>query len=80
VHPVDDLECRPHGSLGVVLVGDRRAPHRHHGVADELLDAAAVALHGVGGRIEIVREHRPYVLGVAAFGERREPDEVDEQH
>ena len=34
----------PHGTLWVVLVGDRRAEERHHGVADELLDRAAEAL------------------------------------
>ena len=34
----------PDGALGIVLVGDRRAPDRHDRVADELLDGAAVAL------------------------------------
>jgi hypothetical protein len=34
----------PARALGVVLVGDRRAPHRHDRVADELLDRAAVPL------------------------------------
>ena len=40
---VDQLQRRPDGALGVVLVRDRRAPHRHHRVADELLDRPAVA-------------------------------------
>ncbi len=45
----DEVERRPHGPLGVVLLRDRRPPDRHHGVADELLDRAAVALdHGAG--------------------------------
>ena len=35
---------RPDGAFGIVLMGDRRAEDRHHGVADELLDGAAVAL------------------------------------
>ena len=35
---------RPDRALGVVLAGDRRAPDRHHRVADELLDRPAVAL------------------------------------
>ena len=39
----DQLEARTYGPLGVVLVRDRYAPHRHHRVADELLDGAAVA-------------------------------------
>ena len=41
---VDELERGPDGALGVVLVGDRRAPDGHDRVADELLDGAAVAL------------------------------------
>ena len=38
-HGVDQLERRPDGTLGVVLVGDRCAPDGHDRVADELLDA-----------------------------------------
>ncbi len=40
---VDQLEAGANGPLRVVLVGGRNAPHRHHGVADELLHGAAVA-------------------------------------
>ena len=40
----DEVERGANGPLGVVLLRDRRAPDRHHGVADELLDRAAVAL------------------------------------
>jgi hypothetical protein len=35
---VDQLERGADGALGVVLVGDGRAPDGHHRVADELLD------------------------------------------
>ena len=41
---VDELEARADRALGVVLVGGRRAPDRHHRVADELLHRAAVAV------------------------------------
>ena len=41
---VADRERRADGALGIVLVRDRRAEERHHRVADELLDRAAVAL------------------------------------
>ena len=44
---IDELETGADAPLGVVLVGDRGAPDRHHGVADELLDRAAVALDDV---------------------------------
>jgi len=38
----DQVERCAHSALGVVLLRDRRPPHRHHGIADELLDGAAV--------------------------------------
>ena len=44
VDRVEDAEAGADGALGVVLVCDRRAEDRHHGVADELLDRAAEAL------------------------------------
>ena len=68
-----------HRPLGVVLLGDRRAPDRHHGVADELLDRAAVALDQRARRLEVAREQLPHLLGVAALRQRREADEVGEQ-
>ena len=36
-------ESCSYGPLWIVLVGDRRAEKRHHGVADELFHRAAVA-------------------------------------
>ena len=41
---VSHLDRRSDGAERVVLVHDRHAEHGHHGVADELLDGAAVAL------------------------------------
>ena len=41
---VDEVEGGADGALGVVLGGGGGAPDGHHGVADELLDGAAVAL------------------------------------
>ena len=76
---VADRERRAHGALGVVLVRDRRAEHRHHRVADELLDRAAVALE-LGAQARVVRrEHRAHVLRVEPFGARRRADEVGEE-
>ena len=43
LHGVDEVEARADRALGVVLVRDRGAPQGHDRVADELLDAAAVA-------------------------------------
>ena len=76
---VDELEAGPDGPLGVVLVGDRRAPDRHDRVADELLDRPAVAADDVAGEVEVAGQELAGVLGVAPLGERREADEVGEQ-
>ena len=76
----DEVERRAHRPLGVVLVRDRRAPDRHHRVADELLDRAAVALDQRAARVEVAREQLAHLLGVAALGQRREADEVGEEH
>ena len=54
-HPADDLQRGPHRALCVVLVAGRGAPDRHHRVADELLDRAAVALHHAAREVEVTR-------------------------
>jgi hypothetical protein len=41
---IEDAQRSSHGALGVVLVRDRRAEHRHDSVADELLDRTLEAL------------------------------------
>ena len=43
-HRIDQLEPGSDGALRVVLLSDRRAPDRHHRIADELLDRSAVSL------------------------------------
>ena len=76
----DEVERRAHRALRVVLGRDRRAPDRHHGVADELLDRAAVELDQPPARVEVAREKLAHLLRVARLGERREADEVGEEH
>ena len=39
-HGVDQVERGPDRAFRVVLVGNGCSPHRHHGIADELLDLA----------------------------------------
>ena len=75
----DDVECRTNGALGVVLASDRRAPHGHDRVADELLDRAAVAADHLAGKLEVARQELAGLLRVPALGQRREADEVGEQ-
>ena len=60
--PVADRQRRAHRPLGIVLVRDRRAEHRHHGVADELLHGAAAVL-----------ELRPQPFVVRDAGSPRRP-------
>ena len=65
--------------LRVVLCCRRRAPHSHHGVADELLDRAAVELDQASARIEVAGEELARVLGVSLLGCSREADEIGEE-
>jgi hypothetical protein len=59
-----DLERGADRALGVVAVGQRRAEHRHHAVADVLVDGAAIALDDAveparrSGRSERARPRR----------------------
>ena len=76
---VDQVERGTDCAFGVVVVRDRRAPDGHDRVADELLDRATVAADDVLALFEIARQEIADGLGVAALGERREPDEIGEQ-
>ena len=78
-HGVDELERCPHRELGVVLLRRLRAPDGHHGVADELLDGAAVAHDDGSGSLEVAAQDFANVLSVALVGECREADQVGEQ-
>ena len=75
-----DLDGRPHGAEGVVLVGDGNAEDGHHRIADVLLDGSAVTLDGAArGRVVALLDG-PQRLRVEAVEElarfnnrRREP-------
>ena len=76
---VDELEPRADRALGIVLVGDRRAPDGHDGVTDELLDGPAVELDDSRRALEVAAQELAHRLGVAVLGDRREADEVGEE-
>ena len=76
----DEVEGHADGPLGVVLGGGGRSPDRHHRVADELLDGAAVARDQRPRELEVARQELADVLGVAAFGKSGEADEIGEEH
>ena len=73
-HHVHQVQRRADGTLGVVLAGHRRAPDGHHGVADELLDRAAVPVDDLAREVEVARQELPDGLRVAVLGEAGETD------
>ena len=77
---LDDPERGAHRPLRVVLVRERHAERRHHGVAGELLDDAAVRRDAVRDLVEEARQARADDLGIGARDELRRADEVDEEH
>ena len=76
---VDQAQPGAHRALGVVLVRRRHAEHAHDGVADELLDGAAVRLDDPPRRAVVAAQQRVDVLRVVALAQRREPDDVAEE-
>ena len=76
---VDDVERGANRALRIVLVRRGRTPDRHDGVADELLDGAAVALDHVAGDVEVPAQELANLLVVAALGQGRESDQVGEE-
>ncbi len=64
----------------IVFVHGRQPEDRHHGVADELLDDAAMALDDRLHALEIAREQRTERLRVERLAERRRTGDVAKQH
>jgi hypothetical protein len=78
--PVAHLHRRPQGPQRVVLVYGRHAEHRHHRVADELLDRAAVTFDDRLHPLEVARQQRPQGLGVKRLAQRGRAGHVAEEH
>ncbi len=76
----DQVKCGPHRPFGVVFERDRRAPDGDHGVADELLEGAAVASDDPAGGVEVAGQQLTHVLGVALLREGCEPHQVGKQN
>ena len=79
-HRRHNLERGADRPLGVVLVRDRRSPHGHDGIPDELLYRPAVVADDGLGALEVDAREALDLLGIPFLRERREPDEVDEEH
>ena len=81
--PADGLLHRERGldgAHGVVLVCDGSAVDGHDRVADELLDPPLSPLDFLGQLREGVGHQSAELLGIEVLGERREADEVGEEH
>ena len=72
-HHVDQVQRRPDRSFGIILVALDRAPHRHHRVADELVDGSSKALDDVARSIEVGGEQVAHLLRVTRLRERGKP-------
>ena len=77
---VAHLDRRPTGTEGVVLVRDRRSEHRHHRIADELLDRASMCLDDRLHPLEVASEQRPQCLRIGRLAERGRAGDVAKQH
>ena len=67
-----------HRPQRIVLAHDRRPPHRHHRVADELRHRAAVGVHRAAHLLVEAVHDPPQRLLVEPLGQRREADQVGE--
>jgi hypothetical protein len=74
------LERRTAGAEGVVLVRRRNPEDGHHGVADELLDAAPVTLDDLLHSIEVASQQCAEGLRIGRLTHRGRADDVAEEH
>ena len=79
VERLDEAQAGAHGSLGVVFVHSRHAEHADHGVADELLDGAAVSLDHTARSSVVLPQDGVDVLRIGALAHRGEGDEIAEE-
>ena len=64
---------------GVIGIGRRRAPERHHGVADEFVDGAVLVLDLRRDAVEIARQQRNDAVA-EPLRHAGEAGEIDEHH
>ncbi|HVI61841.1 MAG TPA: hypothetical protein VM910_04490 [Bradyrhizobium sp.] len=76
----DDIEPRPHGSLGIVFVRDWIAEISQYPVAPELGEEAVIGSRdtGAGGVIGI--DHSAHVLRIEAGRQRRRANQIADHH
>ena len=74
---VTNLNRRPNGALGVVLVSNRRTEDSHHRITNELLHSAAVALELVPHATEVRELDPSHILRIEGLRACRKTDNVD---
>ena len=74
----DQSQRRGDRPIGIVAVGAGNPEHRHHGVADELLDPAAVLLERRAGDLEERVEQPPDILRIAPLDQLGRSDQIRE--
>jgi hypothetical protein len=79
-HRVLDRERGAGGPLGIVAVGDRRPEHRHHAIADVLVDGSAESFDQIVDPFEEPLQQSMNLLGVELAAQFRIADQVAEQH
>ena len=77
---LEHVERRLERALRVVLVSGRRAEDRHHRVADEFLDEAAIARDRLRQGLEQRVLERADLFGIEPLRQRGESGEVGEEH
>jgi hypothetical protein len=79
-HRIDDIETRPHRTLGLVLMGARVAEINEDAVAHVLGDKAVVAPDRRAAAVLIRRDHIAQIFGVHPGGECRRSHQVAKHH
>ena len=74
------MNGRADGAIGIVVVRGGGPEERHHSIAEELIDRAIVAVHGVEDDLERSVHHLADVLGVKALRDARESTYIGEEH
>jgi hypothetical protein len=72
-------ESRPDRALGVVVMHAGHAEDRHDGIADVLLDRAAMKFDDLAGAVEVTAQDRPDNFRIVAGAKRSRADDVGEQ-
>ena len=73
-------QCGAHGVGGVIRIVERRAEHRHDGVADIFVDEAAMGLDDIRHGRKILRSSPRQVRYGAIFSENEEKSAISEKY